>query len=106
MSLLINRTHKWVYIHIPKTGGSSISHILNTVEGTESISTHGSILEVKDNISDKSKKVVTFCTGGVRCEKATAYMKKQGFEEFLEWFDNCIDLWNLDRPDHDLISAL
>ena len=52
MSLLINRTHKWVYIHIPKTGGSSISHILNTVEGTESISTHGSILEVKDNISD------------------------------------------------------
>ena len=55
MSLLINRTHKWVYIHIPKTGGSSISHILNTVEGTESISTHGSILEVKDNISDYFK---------------------------------------------------
>jgi UPF0176 protein len=23
---------------------------------------------------------VTFCTGGVRCEKASAYMKSKGFE--------------------------
>jgi UPF0176 protein len=27
----------------------------------------------------KDKKVVTYCTGGVRCEKATAYLKEQGF---------------------------
>lgn len=27
------------------------------------------------------KKVAMFCTGGIRCEKATAYMKQQGFEE-------------------------
>ena len=55
MSLLINRKYKWVFVHIPKTGGSSISHILNKIEGTESIKTHGSILEVKDNISDYYK---------------------------------------------------
>lgn len=55
MSLLINRTHKWVYVHIPKTGGSSISHVLNKVDGTESIATHGSIMEVSDNISDYFK---------------------------------------------------
>ncbi len=29
----------------------------------------------------KNKKVAMFCTGGIRCEKASAYMKKMGFEE-------------------------
>lgn len=29
----------------------------------------------------KDKKVAMFCTGGIRCEKASAYMKKLGFEE-------------------------
>ena len=29
----------------------------------------------------KHKKVAMFCTGGIRCEKASAYMLKQGFEE-------------------------
>jgi UPF0176 protein len=27
------------------------------------------------------KKVAMFCTGGIRCEKSTAYLKQQGFEE-------------------------
>jgi len=29
----------------------------------------------------KHKKVAMFCTGGIRCEKSTAFMKEQGFEE-------------------------
>jgi UPF0176 protein len=29
----------------------------------------------------KHKKVAMFCTGGIRCEKSTAYMKSQGFAE-------------------------
>lgn len=29
----------------------------------------------------RHKKVAMFCTGGIRCEKATAYMKQQGFDE-------------------------
>jgi UPF0176 protein len=29
----------------------------------------------------KDRKVAMFCTGGIRCEKATAYLKEQGFEE-------------------------
>ncbi len=29
----------------------------------------------------KQKKVAMFCTGGIRCEKASAYMLTQGFEE-------------------------
>lgn len=37
---------------------------------------------VKDNLDpNKHKKVAMFCTGGIRCEKSTAYMKEQGFEE-------------------------
>lgn len=27
----------------------------------------------------KDKKIVLYCTGGIRCEKASAYLKKQGF---------------------------
>ena len=30
---------------------------------------------------DKHKKVAMFCTGGIRCEKSTAFLKQQGFEE-------------------------
>ncbi len=29
----------------------------------------------------RQKKVAMFCTGGIRCEKASSYMKQQGFEE-------------------------
>ena len=29
---------------------------------------------------DKKRKIAMFCTGGVRCEKSTAYMKHLGFE--------------------------
>jgi UPF0176 protein len=29
----------------------------------------------------KNKKVAMFCTGGIRCEKASSFMKEQGFEE-------------------------
>ena len=37
---------------------------------------------VKSNMDPKKqKKVAMFCTGGIRCEKSTAYLKEQGFEE-------------------------
>lgn len=37
---------------------------------------------VQQNLdSAKHKKVAMFCTGGIRCEKATSYMLKQGFKE-------------------------
>lgn len=50
------------------------------------------------------KKVAMFCTGGIRCEKASAFMKEQGFEEvyhlkggilkYLETVDTKETLWN------------
>jgi len=37
---------------------------------------------VKSHLSPQThKKVAMFCTGGIRCEKSTAYLKQQGFEE-------------------------
>lgn len=37
---------------------------------------------VKDNLNpEQHKKVAMFCTGGIRCEKSTAYLKEQGFDE-------------------------
>jgi UPF0176 protein len=37
---------------------------------------------VKQNLDPaKHKKVAMFCTGGIRCEKASSYMVEQGFEE-------------------------
>ena len=37
---------------------------------------------VKNNLNpNKHKKVAMFCTGGIRCEKSTAYLREQGFED-------------------------
>ena len=70
--------------------------------------------------SDKTKKIAMFCTGGIRCEKSTAYMKEQGFDEvyhleggilkYLEevpkeqtlWQGECFVFDNRVAVDHDL----
>jgi len=37
---------------------------------------------IKQNFDPaKHKKVAMYCTGGIRCEKSTAFLKEQGFEE-------------------------
>lgn len=33
---------------------------------------------------NKKQKVAMFCTGGIRCEKASAYLKQQGFEQVFQ----------------------
>ncbi len=45
-----------------------------------------SFVEFKDYVAknldpSRDKKVAMFCTGGIRCEKASSYMLSQGFEE-------------------------
>ena len=40
---------------------------------------------IKENFEQyKDKKIVTFCTGGIRCEKATAFMQQEGFENVYQ----------------------
>ncbi len=53
---------------------------------------------------EKHKKIAMFCTGGIRCEKASAYMKEKGFDEvyhlkggvlkYLETIDAQDSLWD------------
>ncbi|WP_320819418.1 rhodanese-related sulfurtransferase [Thalassolituus sp.] len=76
---------------------------------------------VKENLDpQKHKKVAMFCTGGIRCEKSTAYLKEQGFDEvyhleggilkYLEevpkeetmWEGECFVFDNRVTVDHDL----
>ncbi len=39
----------------------------------------------------KNKKIVTYCTGGIRCEKATAYMKENGFQNVMQLQDGILN---------------
>lgn len=44
--------------------------------------------ELKDK---KDKKIVMYCTGGVRCEKASAYLKHHGFSDVNQLYGGIID---------------
>lgn len=47
---------------------------------------------VKDNLNDaKDKKVLLYCTGGVRCEKASAFLKSEGFQDVNQLHGGVID---------------
>ena len=60
---------------------------------------------VKENLDPKKhRKVAMFCTGGIRCEKASSFMLKEGFDEvyhlkggilkYLETVPESESLWN------------
>ena len=41
--------------------------------------------KVVESLSEyKKKTIVTYCTGGIRCEKASAYMREQGFKDVYQ----------------------
>lgn len=48
----------------------------------------------------KNKKVAMFCTGGIRCEKSTAFLKQQGFEEVFH-LEGGILKYLEDVPEHE-----
>lgn len=48
--------------------------------------------EVKDLLKGKEKqKVILYCTGGIRCEKTSAYLKHHGFEDVNQLHGGIID---------------
>lgn len=47
---------------------------------------------VQQHLSDKKdKKIAMFCTGGIRCEKTTAFMKELGFEKVYQLHDGILN---------------
>ena len=50
----------------------------------------------------RHKKVAMFCTGGIRCEKATAYMLEQGFEEVFHLKDGILKYLETIPPEESL----
>ena len=74
-------------------------------------------------VSHKDKKIAMYCTGGIRCERSTAYLKQKGFKNvyhlkggilrYLEIMPKEKSLWNGDcfvfdyrvAVDHDLEPA-
>ena len=51
---------------------------------TENFSEFPDWVDGLSNIEDKTQKIAMYCTGGIRCEKATAYMKQIGFENVFQ----------------------
>lgn len=100
---------------------------LGSFEGAENPET-GSFRDfpawVEKNLeNDKEQAVAMFCTGGIRCEKSTAFLKKQGFKNvyhleggilnYLEkvpadesmWQGDCFVFDNRVTVDHDLAEG-
>ncbi len=58
---------------------------------------------VEQNLDpNQHKKVAMFCTGGIRCEKATAYMLEQGFEEVYHLKDGILKYLEAVPPEESL----
>jgi len=45
----------------------------------------------KHLIDKKDKKIAMFCTGGIRCEKSTAYLKELGFQNVYHLYDGILN---------------
>jgi UPF0176 protein len=59
---------------------------------TSDIKTFKQFPEYVEKLSNiKDKKVVTYCTGGIRCEKASAFLKEQGFQEVYQLQDGILN---------------
>ena len=62
------------------------------------------VKKFKNSEENANKKIAMFCTGGIRCEKASSLMKEEGFEDvyhlqggilkYLETVDKENSLWN------------
>jgi hypothetical protein len=48
----------------------------------------------------KDKKIVMYCTGGVRCEKSSAYLKEQGFKDVNQLKGGIINYLNKVGSEH------
>jgi UPF0176 protein len=53
-------------------------------------------------LDKKEKKIAMFCTGGIRCEKSTAYLKDLGFEKVYHLQDGILNYIEKTPTEHSL----
>lgn len=63
---------------------SEVGHFENAI--TPDVETFKESLPIIENMLDehRNKNIVMYCTGGIRCEKASAYFKHQGFDKVYQ----------------------
>lgn len=63
---------------------SEVGHFQNAI--CPDVTTFRSSLPIVEEILEKNKEkdVIMYCTGGIRCEKATAFFKHKGFENLYQ----------------------
>lgn len=89
MGLLINRSNKWAFIHIPKTGGNSVSDILLKIPDTEQITTHGTLNQLT-NVDDYF--IFSFVRNPfTRLASWYEHKKREGYDKLFSSFVENID---------------
>ena len=57
--------------------------------------------KIQDRLPEwKDKEIVTFCTGGIRCEKAAPYMKSLGFEKVYQLDGGILNYFEKEKDAH------
>ena len=95
MGLLLNRAQKWAYIHIPKTGGTSLTTILNKIDGTETIAVHDSIRA----LNDVSKFFIFTIVRNPYTRIVSAYLHRLRKNEFKYDFQTFLKTYNKNHLD-------
>jgi len=95
LGLLLNRAQKWAYIHIPKTGGTSLTTILNKIDGTETIAVHDSIRA----LNDVSKFFIFTIVRNPYTRMVSAYLHRLRKNEFKYDFQTFLKTYNENHLD-------
>ena len=99
MGLLINTHHKWAFVHIPKTGGTSLSKVLGNIPNTTNPAGHDSLRIIETNLSEYFKFTLV---RNPFTRIASAYfheIRKTGYMTFESFLKNSneYDLWFLNQ---------
>ncbi len=87
---LYNSDEEFIVLDTRNNYESEVGKFKNAI--TPNIETFREFPEALKALEDKKdKKIITYCTGGIRCEKATSYMIRNGFTNVYQLQDGIIN---------------